>query len=147
MKALKTSMNAASVIKLSIIIALIALLAACHSSRDNNSDHLNMKDFLDSQSKEGLPEFEEFDVPPALVKSEVPEYPEEAKRKKIEGTVVVRIIIDEKGFVERAEILKSPDRILDEPTLKAVNKFQFKPATFKGKPVKSVLAIPIKYSL
>lgn len=142
-----TSMNAASVIKSSIIIALFALLAACHSSRDNNSELLNIKEFLDSESKEDLSEFEEFDVPPVLVKSEVPEYPEEAKRKKIEGTVLVRIIIDENGFVERAKILKSPYNILDEPTLKAIYKFEFKPATFKGKPVKSVLAIPIRYSL
>lgn len=68
-------------------------------------------------------------------------YPREAKRKKIEGPVVMDILIDASGRVREAELVTGPGYGLDEAAMDAVYRFQFRPAEVDGKPV----AVRIRY--
>ncbi len=61
-----------------------------------------------------------------------PKYPEEARRIGVEGRVMLLIYIDENGNVKKVEVQKSPNEILSDSALKAVNAVKFKPAKIGG---------------
>jgi TonB family protein len=74
-------------------------------------------------------------TPPELVREVKAQYTAEARRLGIEGTVRLRIGINEHGRVEEAEVLKSLDPGLDRKALEAVRLWIFKPAMRNGKAV------------
>lgn len=74
-------------------------------------------------------------------------YPEIAKRAGIQGKVLVRAYINEKGNVVNVKIIKSAHEALDSAAVNAVLKTKFKPGMLHGKPVKTQVAIPIVFTL
>jgi TonB family protein len=75
-------------------------------------------------------------------------YPEKAKNEKIEGRVVIKFVIDEKGAVTNAEVVKSPNQQLSDAALAVVNGMpKWKPGETKGKKVKVYYTLPIMYKL
>ena len=64
-----------------------------------------------------------------------PNYPEEARRARVAGKVIVRVIVDETGKVISAEIEDGPIP-LRLPTLEAARKARFAPMLVAGQPVK-----------
>jgi len=64
-----------------------------------------------------------------------PEYTDRARKKKIRGSVVLSIVITDKGLVRDAKVVTSLDKDLDKQALKAVGAWRFEPATKDGKPV------------
>ena len=80
-------------------------------------------------------------MPESLGEVRVP-LPEEAKKKKIQGTVVLDILIDEQGRVREAILVQGPGMGLNEAAAGAVMRMKFKPAYIESKPV----AVRIRYS-
>lgn len=77
------------------------------------------------------------------VMSEVrPVYPKEAREKGLEGSVVMDVLIDNKGTVRQVSIIEGED-IFRQGAIEAMKKFLFKPAKVDGRPV----AVKIRYSL
>ncbi|HYE26422.1 MAG TPA: energy transducer TonB [Clostridia bacterium] len=74
-------------------------------------------------------------TPPRLLEVASPEYTDEAKKKRIEGDVIVSIIVDEKGRVASAKVKKGLGYGLDENAIAAVKEWTYKPAERDGKPV------------
>ena len=72
-------------------------------------------------------------------------YPYEARNQKIQGEVVVKILISETGDVESAEIV-SGDPILAKSAMDAVKKWKFKPFIKNGKPVKVSTKLPMDFA-
>jgi periplasmic protein TonB len=64
-----------------------------------------------------------------------PEYSQKARKKKINGIVVVAMIITPEGRVRDVKVAKSLDEGLDKQALAAVRTWRFEPATKDGKPV------------
>lgn len=62
-------------------------------------------------------------------------YPEEARKADVEGTVVLRLMIDEQGNVADVRVLSGPGYGLNEAAAKAIRRCRFKPATRDGQPV------------
>lgn len=91
-------------------------------------------------------DWEEVDGKPEIVKKVDPYYPELARKKGISGLVLVKVLIDTNGDVEKAEIHKSIKE-LDQAALDAARKFKFTPGTKEGKPVKVKMQIPFKFHL
>ncbi len=85
-------------------------------------------------------------IKPEPIKQVRPIYPDLARRAGIEGTVVVRVLIDTHGNVEKAEIFKSIP-MLDEAALAAARQFKFKPGQQRDKKVKVWMAIPFVFRL
>ena len=77
-------------------------------------------------------------VPPKILKQETPTFPPAARRLlRRDTTVVVRVLVDERGRVIEAERESEKAGLgLDEAAIDAAKKFQFKPATKQGVPVK-----------
>jgi eukaryotic-like serine/threonine-protein kinase len=74
--------------------------------------------------------------PPRLIAGERVAYPKEARRLRLQGTVSVEVIVDEKGVPHDARVLQSAGAILDEAVIEAVYKFRYDPATKRGVRVK-----------
>jgi bla regulator protein BlaR1 len=73
---------------------------------------------------------------PEAIHTVSPVYPAEARKNRIEGTTIVKAVIDEQGEIQDPAVYKSsghPD--LDQAALDAVSQWRFKPATLDGKPV------------
>jgi len=86
--------------------------------------------------------------PPVLVSLTKPEYPPMARRLKVEGTVLVSLLVDETGRVveTRLESGVSQNVGINEAAIKAVRSAVFSPATKDGVRVKMwhQLKIPFK---
>lgn len=74
-------------------------------------------------------------------------YPEEARKKKIEGTVKVLAFIEKDGEVSNASVLEGIGYGCDEVARLAVYYTRFKPGLMKGKKVKVQMIIPIEFKL
>ena len=74
-------------------------------------------------------------TPPKPVSTPNPEYTDKARKKRISGTVMVRMTVTSEGVVRDATVTKSLDKELDQQALKAVRMWTFKPATKDGQPV------------
>ena len=72
---------------------------------------------------------------PQLIKNSIVfMYPAEARNKKLQGTVVLQILVDKQGNVSKAEVYKSSGYdILDEAALEVARSARFKPAIINGK--------------
>jgi TonB family protein len=92
-------------------------------------------------------DFPKADYPPELVYMEKPVYPEEARKSNFEGEVHVAMIVDERGYVERAKIWESSDSIFNESAMAAAKRCRFKPAILKGQPVRAGVLIPFHFRL
>ncbi|MEA2562585.1 MAG: hypothetical protein QOH06_4089 [Acidobacteriota bacterium] len=86
--------------------------------------------------------------PPKIVNKVQPEYPASARDAKIEGTVVVKTVIDEQGRVQKPTVGESSGNAdLDKSALDTVAQWTFQPATLKGKPVAVYFTLTIRFAL
>ncbi len=75
-------------------------------------------------------------------------YPEAAREQGIVGKVYVRFVIDENGDISQPEILKSADKLFNEPTLHVIKRMpKWTPGEDKGKKVKVYVVIPVSFKL
>jgi protein TonB len=85
-------------------------------------------------------------TPPVLTEVASPEYTAEAKKKKIEGQVTVSIVVDKKGDVAYAKVVKGLGYGLDENAIAAVKEWKYKPATNKnGDPVAVKMEVEVDF--
>jgi protein TonB len=92
-------------------------------------------------------EFVAVEEQPVLIEKQPPVYPELAQMAKIEGTVLVRVLVGKDGKVKDAIISKGVNGILDQAALDAAKGYVFKPAMQNKKPVAVWVAIPFKFQL
>jgi protein TonB len=88
----------------------------------------------------------DYDQPPKPIKITRPQYPQEAFIKKIEGTVVVEILIDAAGRVVRARVLQSIPA-LDGAAIATVKEWQFSPAIKHGRAVATIATAPVTFRI
>jgi len=87
---------------------------------------------------------------PQLLKKVEPTYPNSAREKGVEGTVVIRVEILENGQVGEVTVRKSSGhQELDQVAVQAVKKWRFVPAKDKdtGNPVKCFTNFPVVFRL
>ena len=77
---------------------------------------------------------------PILVYKSEPEYPAKARQEKVQGTVVIWLVVSDLGYVRDAKVIRSLGFGCDEAALKAVRTWRFLPGTKDARPV-SVQAI------
>lgn len=74
-------------------------------------------------------------------------YPESAKAAGIEGTVVVKFVIDKTGRVSDTKVMKGPEA-LSKAAMEVVRELPgFTPGLQNGKPVYVELVLPIRFAL
>jgi len=90
----------------------------------------------------------EVDEVPAALRSVPPQYPFGAKRRHVEGEVVVRMLVTSRGDPSRLSIHKSdPPGVFDKAALSAAKRWKFRPGRYKGKAVDTWVLLPFKFEL
>ena len=84
---------------------------------------------------------------PSLVSKIEPEYSEEARKAKYQGTVLLYIQVDASGKAINMRVLHSLGLGLDEKAMEAVKKWKFKPGTKDGKAVTVEAQIEVNFRL
>jgi TonB family protein len=72
-------------------------------------------------------------------------YPSAARKNEIRGTVKVKAFIDEYGEVMEAEVVEGIGYGCDDVARNAIYYARFKPGLQKGKPVRTMIVIPIEF--
>jgi len=87
-------------------------------------------------------------LPTAFPGNPRPAYPFAARRKGVEGRVVLRVSVLASGGVAGIAVERtSGSRLLDRAALDAVRRWRFSPATRLGQPVASTVRVPITFRL
>ncbi len=76
-----------------------------------------------------------------------PEYSEEARKAKYQGTVVLWVIVGPDGKVRDVRIARSLGMGLDEKAMEAVRQWRFEPAKKDGQPVPVQVSIEVNFRL
>ncbi|HYG50396.1 MAG TPA: energy transducer TonB [Flavobacteriales bacterium] len=82
-----------------------------------------------------------------FIDSEI-KYPAECFEKKIQGKVYVEFVIDENGKVKGARVKQKSNAALDAEALRVIKAMpRWKPAKVIGKPVRSMMVLPVSFKL
>jgi protein TonB len=86
---------------------------------------------------------------PVVVKEVKPDYTPDARKARIEGMVVLDVVVLEDGTVGDVKVTQSLDQQygLDEQAVKAVKQWRFRPGTKDGKPVPVIVFVEISFAL
>jgi TonB family protein len=84
---------------------------------------------------------------PTLLFKVEPEYSEEARKAKHQGTVVLAVIIDSNGQARDLRVVRAIGLGLDEKAIEAVQKWRFKPGLKDGRPVAVQATIEVNFRL
>ena len=84
---------------------------------------------------------------PSFLHRVVPSYPAFAKRLEKQGTVLLRVTIDERGRPAEVEILRKAGFGLDEEAVRAIKESTFVPAKRDGRPLTCKALLPIRFVL
>lgn len=91
-----------------------------------------------SIGQQGAPDFSRFVFP---------EYPYFAKQHNIQGVVLLRVFINEKGKPEKIEVVKSAHPLLTKAAKKSIRQSKFIAAKSNGRSVSAWVRIPINFKL
>jgi TonB family protein len=81
------------------------------------------------------------------VSGENPTYPADARKKKIQGTVVLDATIDKEGAIKDLHVTKTPSQLLSDSAIKAVRTWRYQPYRLNGEPVEVETTINVTYNL
>jgi protein TonB len=84
---------------------------------------------------------------PRLLYRVEPSYPEIARKLRLEGVAVLQAIISADGRVEEVRVVKSAHALLDAEAVGAVERWRYRPATLKGRPVRVYLTVTVEFRL
>jgi len=78
----------------------------------------------------------EVDLVPTPLDKPAPEYPPLARKLRFEGTVTLRLLVDENGKVQVVETLDRANDLLNKAAERAARDWTYRPATKEGVPVR-----------
>jgi len=76
-----------------------------------------------------------------------PEYSDQARQAKYQGSVILSAVIDPEGRPRNLQVARSLGMGLDQKALEAVTKWRFEPARKDGRPVAVVISIEVAFRL
>jgi TonB family protein len=84
---------------------------------------------------------------PKAIYAPEPQYSEEARKAKWMGSVMLSLVVDEKGNPVQIKVTKALGLGLDEKAIEAVSKWKFEPGKKDGKPVAVQAQIEVTFRL
>jgi len=84
---------------------------------------------------------------PTIIKKVDPQYSEEARKARYQGTVVLEAIVQKDGSVQIVRVVRSLGFGLDEKAIEALRQWRFSPAKQNGVPVPVALNIEVNFNL
>lgn len=85
--------------------------------------------------------------PPRLIKEVKPVYPEEARKARVQGIVILSVRTDIYGKVEDILVTKSVDPLLDQAAIDAIKQWIYEPMLINGKPQPVIFTVTVRFTL
>jgi TonB family protein len=82
----------------------------------------------------------------SIVTQTKPQYPAQARARRVQGDVILHAIIDKEGKISELQVL-SGDDLLAQAALEAVRQWRYKPMLFDGEPAEVDTNITVTFSL
>lgn len=86
-------------------------------------------------------------IPPEKIFYPEPTYTEEARQARIQGSVILQIVIDKEGNVRKPTVIKGLPLGLDASAIETVKEWRFKPAVQDGEAVSVYFTLILNFSL
>jgi TonB family protein len=86
-------------------------------------------------------------APPRTIKAPDPKYTKAARKAKIQGAVVLWLVVNAQGLPEHIRLQKSLDAGLDQCAVDAVQRWKFHPAMGNNKPVAVMINVEVNFKL
>jgi TonB family protein len=86
-------------------------------------------------------------LPPQLVREIRANYTEDARRRGVEGDVVLEIVVRRDGSVGKVRVLQSLGSGLEQKATEAVRQWRFTPATRYGTAVDVIVEVAVGFKL
>src|SRR6266700_3781366 len=86
-------------------------------------------------------------IAPRTIYDPEPEYSEEARKLKQQGTVVLSLIVDPQGRARDIHLVRSLGMGLDERAIEAVKKWKFEPGKKDGLPIRVQVNVEVNFRL
>ncbi|MGE4505139.1 MAG: energy transducer TonB [Desulfovibrionaceae bacterium] len=91
---------------------------------------------------------DEVDEVPRPVASVPPKYPYNARRERIEGRVVVRMLVTASGEPASLSVASAePEGVFEEAALEAARRWRFRPGRYSGQDVDTWVLLPFDFKL
>lgn len=85
--------------------------------------------------------------PPEILREVKPDYTEDARRRGVEGDVVLEIVVRRDGRVGTIRLLQGLGAGLDQRAIDAVRQWRFAPAMRQGTPVDVMVEVAVEFTL
>jgi protein TonB len=86
-------------------------------------------------------------VPPKLVNRVHPQYPELARKARLEGRVFLQAVITTDGSVREVTVLRSSNPLFNDVAVEAVRQWRYEPALQGGRPVTVYFTVIVDFRL
>ena len=86
-------------------------------------------------------------VPAEILSKPTPAYTEEARRLRVEGEVLLEVVLEASGRVHVVRVVRGLGHGLDESAVRAAEQISFKPALRDGQPSDSTAVLHIIFQL
>jgi protein TonB len=113
-----------------------------------SSNAIRLPGGIDGGQDEDVPMILCFEVsPPKVIHRVEPKYPEIARRARIQGTVVLEVVIAKDGTVSDARVVRSAP-LLDDAAISALKEWKYAPARDRrGHPVPVYSRVSVKFEM
>jgi TonB family protein len=82
-----------------------------------------------------------------LISRVAPEYPGPARQLRIQGQVVLSVVIDKNGTIKDIRTITSPDKSLTDSAISAVTQWRYRPYLLNGSPIEVQSRVVVNYTL
>ena len=128
------------------ILVTSLIMGVCVMPMAGISQPMAQTEGVSAQSEDIVYEMSEIEEPPRAIRTFSPKYPDVAKEEKIEGRIVVEIVVTKEGTPKDAWVVDAePPDIFEEAALEAVRKYIFAPGTRNGEAVDARVRLPINF--
>src|SRR5262249_1994716 len=86
-------------------------------------------------------------VPAEIISKPTPAYTDDARRARIEGEVLLEVVLEASGHIRVLRVVRGLGHGLDESAIQAAEKISFKPAMRDGQPADSTAVLHIIFQL
>jgi periplasmic protein TonB len=86
-------------------------------------------------------------TPPHATFAPPPEYTEQARKKKIQSTVVLSLTVTVDGTTRDVKVAKGVGYGLDEKAVAAVSRWKFSPALKDDQPIEKEISVEVAFRL
>ncbi len=87
----------------------------------------------------------EVDQMPVPIRQVEPEFPSIMRRAKLDGTAFVVLVVSATGKPEQVQANQATHELFAEAAVRAVQQWEFKPGMKDGKPVATMITVPIQF--